>query len=64
MNETAQTTDLRKSATYRSGQRRFSTVQLLIALGLLFLSFPFAEEVKGGNLIVSILFSLVLSAQV
>jgi hypothetical protein len=64
MNETAQTTDLRKSATYRSGQRRFSTVQLLIALGLLFLSFPFVEEVKGGNLIVSILFSLVRSAQV
>jgi hypothetical protein len=40
--------------------RRFSTVQLLIALGLLFLSFPFVEEVKGGDVIVSVLLSLVL----
>lgn len=44
--------------------RRFTTVQLLIALGLLFFSFPFVEEVKGGNLIVSILFSLVLLSAV
>jgi hypothetical protein len=64
MNETAQTTGLRKSATYRSGQRRFSTVQLLIALALLFLSFPFVEEVKGGDIIVSILLSLVLMSAV
>jgi ion channel len=40
--------------------RRFTTVQLLVALGLLFFAFPFVEEIKGGNLIVSILFSLVL----
>lgn len=40
--------------------RRFTTVQLLVALGLLFIAFPFVEEVKGGNVIVSILFSLVL----
>ena len=44
--------------------RRFTTVQLLIALGLLFFSFPFVEEIKGGNLIVSILFSLVLLSAV
>src|SRR5436190_5086413 len=44
--------------------RRFTTVQLLVALGLLFFAFPFVEEVKGGNLIVSILFSLVLLSAV
>jgi voltage-gated potassium channel len=44
--------------------RRFTTVQLLVALGLLFISFPFLEEVKGGNVIVSILFSLVLLSAV
>ena len=40
--------------------RRFTTVQLLVALGLLFIAFPFVEEVKGGDIIVSILLSLVL----
>jgi hypothetical protein len=64
MNETAQTPDLRKSATDRLGRRRFSTVQLLVVLGLLFLSFPFVEEVKGGDIIVSILLSLVLISAV
>ncbi len=44
--------------------RRFSTVELLIALALLFFLFPFVEEVKGGELIVSILFSLVLFAAI
>ena len=44
--------------------RRFSTVELLIALALLFFLFPFVEEVKGGDLIVSILFSLVLFAAI
>jgi hypothetical protein len=44
--------------------RRFSTVQLLVALGLLFLSFPFVEEVKGGDIIVSVLLSLVLISAV
>ena len=39
---------------------RFSAVELLIALALLFLLFPFVEEVKGGDLIVSLLLSLVL----
>ena len=44
--------------------RRFSTVQLLIALALLFFFFPFVEEVKGGDLIVSLLLSLVLLSAV
>ena len=44
--------------------RRFSTVQLLIALALLFTCAPFVEEIKGGELIVSGLFSLVLVAAV
>jgi hypothetical protein len=39
-------------------------VQLLIALALLFFFFPFVEEVKGGDLIVSILLSLVLLSAV
>src|SRR6266480_7166985 len=44
--------------------RRFSTVQLLIALALFFICAPFVEEIKGGELIVSGLFSLVLLAAV
>ena len=39
-------------------------MQLLIALALLFLSFPFVEEVKGGDVIVSVLLSLVLISAV
>jgi hypothetical protein len=44
--------------------RRFSTVQLLIVLGVFFIGAPFVEEIKGGELIVSILFSLVLVSAV
>jgi len=44
--------------------RRFSTVELLIALALLFFSFPFVEEIEGGALIESVLVSLVLLAAV
>jgi len=40
--------------------RRFTSVQLLIALALLFFFFPFVEEVKGGDIIAAILLSLVL----
>ena len=43
---------------------RFSTVELLAALALLFIFFPFVEEVKGGDIIVSILLSLVLLSAV
>src|SRR5438445_11794490 len=42
------------------GLRRFSMVQLLIALALLFFFFPFVEEIKDGDIIVSLLLSLVL----
>ena len=40
--------------------RRFTNVQLLAALTLLFFFFPFVEEVQGGDIIVAILLSLVL----
>ena len=63
MNETLQAKESRKPLV-KLGMRRFSTVELLIALGLLFFLFPFVEEVKGGDLIVSILFSLVLFAAI
>ena len=42
------------------GPRRFSMVQLLIAFALLFFFFPFVEEIKGEDIIVSLLLSLVL----
>jgi Ion channel len=44
--------------------RRFSTVQLLIVLGVFFTCAPLVEEIKGGELVVSILFSLVLISAV
>ena len=44
--------------------RRFSTVQLLIALGVLLIFAPFVEELRGGHLILALLFSLVLVAAV
>ena len=53
-----------KKAVDRLRFRRFSTVQLLIALALFFIWAPFVEEIKGGDLIVSVLFSLVLIAGV
>ena len=39
-------------------------MQLLIALVVFFICAPFVEEIKGGDLIVSVLFSLVLIAGV
>src|SRR5213079_2879977 len=60
MNETANPTEPIKTSPRRLGMRRFSTVELLVALALLFFFFPFVEEVKGGDIIVSILLSLVL----
>jgi Ion channel len=44
--------------------RRVTTVELLIALALLFFFFPFVEEVKDGDVIVSVLLSLVLLSAV
>src|SRR5262245_47796579 len=43
---------------------RFSMVQLLIALAALLICAPFVEELEGGHLILSVLFSLVLLAAV
>ena len=59
MNEIGQA-ESRKRIPRRLGMRRFSTVQLLIALGIFFACAPFVEEIKGGDLIISFLLSLVL----
>jgi len=64
MNETAHGKELGKPLQPRRRFHRFSTVELLIALVLLFVFFPFVEEVKGGDVIVSILLSLVLLSAV
>ena len=64
MNEIAQAKESLKPAPRRLRFHRFSTVELLVALALLFFSFPFVEEVKGGDVIMSILLSLVLLSAV
>src|ERR1700757_1178740 len=53
-----------KQVTRRLGLGRFSTVQLLIVLATLLIAAPFVEELEGGHLILSALFSLVLIAAV
>jgi hypothetical protein len=53
-----------KSVLGRLRFRRFSTVGLLISLVVLFICAPFVEEFKGGDLVVTGLFSLVLLAGV
>jgi hypothetical protein len=40
--------------------RRFNAMQLLIALAILIIAFPFVEKLDTGNLIISILFTLVM----
>jgi hypothetical protein len=64
MNESAQTKEPVKMVPRRLGLRRFPMLALLIALALLFLSFPLVEEVKGGDILVSVLLSLVLLAAI
>src|SRR6059058_1437861 len=64
MNETANSKQPMNAPRGRLRFRRFSTVQLLIALALLFTFAPFVEEIEGGELILSILFSLVLLSAV
>ena len=64
MKEATQPRHSTKPVLVRFRIRRFSTVQLLIALGLFFIWAPFVEEIEGGELIVSGLFSLVLLAGV
>src|SRR5262245_59865836 len=53
-----------KQVMRRLGLGRFSTVQLLIVLAALLIAAPFVEELEGGHLILSTLFSLVLLAAV
>jgi hypothetical protein len=53
-----------KALARRLRFRRFSAVQLLITLGLFFLSAPLVEEIRAGGLVLSILFSLVLLSAV
>ena len=62
--EPARAKESLKKVADRLRFRRFSTVQLLIALALFFICAPFVEEIKGGHLILSFLFSLVLLAAV
>src|SRR5438034_3602720 len=62
MNETGTSKQPMNAPSRRLKFRRFSTVQLLIALALFFMWAPFVEEIEGGELIVSGLFSLVLLA--
>jgi uncharacterized membrane protein len=64
MNETAHAKESLKTASRRLGLRRSSMVELLIALGLLFVFVPFVEEMKGGEIIVAILLTLVLVSAV
>jgi voltage-gated potassium channel len=64
MSKTAESKQPLKPVPRRLRFRRFSAVQLLIALGLFFIWAPFVEEIKGGDLIVSLLLSLVLVAGV
>jgi hypothetical protein len=63
-NKIVQAKESLKPVPRRLRFHRFSTVELLVALGLLFLFFPFVEEVKGGDVIISILLSLVLLSAV
>jgi len=62
--ETAKSRHSTKPVLARFRFRRFSTVQLLVALAVLLICAPFVEELRGGHLILSVLFSLVLVAAV
>jgi hypothetical protein len=60
MNEIGKAKEMLGTMPRRLGPHRFSMVGLLIALALLFFFFPFVEEIKGGEIIVAILLTLVL----
>src|SRR5215813_8340326 len=64
MNDATHRRQSTKQAMRRLGVDRFSTVQLLIVLAALLIAAPFVEELEGGHLILSVLFSLVLLAAV
>ncbi|MFL6501685.1 MAG: ion channel [Candidatus Udaeobacter sp.] len=63
-NKTVQAKESLKAAPRRITFHRFSAVELLVALALLFFFFPFVEEVKGGDVIIAVLLSLVLLSAV
>ena len=48
----------------RPGFQRFSAVELLVAIVLLFVATPFVEDLPGGDLVETILMSLVLVSAV
>jgi hypothetical protein len=52
------------SRGFRVGRVRFSTVELLVALALLFVATPFIEGLRDGELIEGLLMTLVLVAAV
>ena len=64
MKEAAHPRHSTKQVMRRLGMDRFSAVQLLVALAILPIAAPFVEELQGGHLILSVLFSLVLLAAV
>jgi voltage-gated potassium channel len=64
MNKLAESRHRLEPALWRLRLYRFSMVQLLIALAVLLICAPFVEELEGGHLILSVLFSLVLLAAV
>ena len=55
---------LQREAGFRLGNFRFSAVQLLVALVLLFVSAPFVEDLPRGDLIESALLTLVMVSAV
>ena len=44
----------------RNGIKRFSAVQFLIAIVMLFISFPFLDDLRFGEIIESILMTVVM----
>jgi hypothetical protein len=64
MDDGAQSRISLKTVPSRLGLHRFSMVELLIALALLFVSVPFVDEIRGGEIVVAILLTLVLVSAV
>jgi hypothetical protein len=64
MNNVAESRHQVKPALQRLRLYRFSMAQLLVALAVLLICAPFVEELGGGHLILSVLFSFVLLAAV
>jgi hypothetical protein len=56
--------NIRSRLTKRTGVTRYSTIKLLIALGLLFIATPFIEDLPNGDLIAAVLLTLVMISSV